>query len=116
MRGAEGVVDIDVAELRQRGAERLDRLRVRLRRRAVLVLDLALLLDVETEVLEERDVTILCMHYVEDFTYQEIADTLKITPSRVCQLLWRAVDRLRTQLAADMTQSLPVIRSDKRAA
>ncbi len=66
--------------------------------------------------LEERDVTILCMHYVEDFTYQEIADTLKITPSRVCQLLWRAVDRLRTQLAADMTQSLPVIRSDKRAA
>lgn len=66
--------------------------------------------------LEERDVTILCMHYVEDFTYQEIADTLKITPSRVCQLLWRAVERLRSHLAADMTQSLPVLRTDKRAA
>jgi RNA polymerase sigma factor for flagellar operon FliA len=50
--------------------------------------------------MEARDVTILGLHYVEDLTYQEIADTLKITPSRVCQLLWRAVERLRAQLAA----------------
>ena len=52
------------------------------------------------EHLEARDVTILGLHYVEDFTYQEIADTLHITPSRVCQLLWRAIERLRAQLGA----------------
>ena len=52
--------------------------------------------------MEARDVTILGLHYVEDLTYQEIADTLKITPSRVCQLLWRAVERLRTHLGAEV--------------
>jgi len=52
--------------------------------------------------MEKRDVTILGLHYVEDLTYQEIADTLKITPSRVCQLLWRAVDRLRALLGAEI--------------
>jgi len=50
------------------------------------------------EHLEARDVTILGLHYLEDLTYQQIAETLRITPSRVCQLLWRAVERLRTQL------------------
>lgn len=54
--------------------------------------------------LEQRDVTILGLHYVEDLTYQEIADTLRITPSRVCQLLWRAVERLRDHLGADAQQ------------
>jgi RNA polymerase sigma factor for flagellar operon FliA len=48
--------------------------------------------------LEARDVTILGLYYVEDLTYQEIADTLRITPSRVCQLLWRAVERVRGHL------------------
>lgn len=52
--------------------------------------------------MEKRDVTILGLHYVQDLTYQEIADTLKITPSRVCQLLWRAVDRLRALLGAEI--------------
>jgi RNA polymerase sigma factor for flagellar operon FliA len=52
--------------------------------------------------MEKRDVTVLGLHYVEDLTYQEIADTLKITPSRVCQLLWRAVDRLRALLGAEI--------------
>ena len=67
--------------------------------------------------LEARDVTILGMHYVEDYTYQEIADTLKITPSRVCQLLWRAVERLRALLVTEQTQSIPLpARSEKRAA
>src|SRR5204863_10109099 len=42
------------------------------------------------DAMEARDVTILGLHYIEELTYQEIADTLKITPSRVCQLLWRA--------------------------
>jgi RNA polymerase sigma factor for flagellar operon FliA len=55
--------------------------------------------------LEARDATILGLHYVEDLTYQEIADTLKITPSRVCQLLWRAVDRLRAHLGAEAPQA-----------
>jgi RNA polymerase sigma factor for flagellar operon FliA len=48
--------------------------------------------------LPARDVTILALHYVEDLTYQEIAETLHITPSRVCQLLWRAVERVRAVL------------------
>ena len=63
------------------------------------------------EHLEHRDVTILGLHYVEDLTYQEIADTLRITPSRVCQLLWRAVERLRAQLGATVE-----IAEQKRAA
>ena len=48
--------------------------------------------------LEARDCTILRLHYVEELTYQQIASIMKVTPSRVCQLLWRAVDRLRTAL------------------
>ena len=56
------------------------------------------------EHLEQRDVTILGLHYVEDLTYQEIAETLRITPSRVCQLLWRAVERLRAQLGTVVEQ------------
>jgi RNA polymerase sigma factor for flagellar operon FliA len=51
--------------------------------------------------LEQRDVTILALHYLEELSYPEIAKTLSITPSRVCQLLWRAIDRLRTQLGAE---------------
>lgn len=54
--------------------------------------------------MEARDVTILGLHYLEDLTYQEIADTLKITPSRVCQLLWRAVERLRGHLGTPMME------------
>ncbi len=62
-------------------------------------------IKVALDCMEARDVTILGLHYLEDLTYQEIADTLKITPSRVCQLLWRAVERLRTHLgAATMTE------------
>ena len=45
-----------------------------------------------------RDVTILGLHYVEDQTYQEIARALGVTASRVCQLLWRAVERMRALL------------------
>jgi RNA polymerase sigma factor for flagellar operon FliA len=55
--------------------------------------------------MEARDVTILGLHYLEDLTYQEIADTLKITPSRVCQLLWRAVERLRGHLGATASEA-----------
>lgn len=48
--------------------------------------------------LEQRDAQILLLHYEEDLSYQEIAKRLGITASRVCQLLWRAVDRLRAFL------------------
>ncbi len=48
--------------------------------------------------LEQRDVTLLGLHYIEEMTFQEIATTIGITASRACQLLWRAVARLRTQL------------------
>jgi RNA polymerase sigma factor for flagellar operon FliA len=48
--------------------------------------------------LEQRDVTLLGLHYIEEMTFQEIATTIGITASRACQLLWRAVARLRVQL------------------
>ncbi len=51
--------------------------------------------------LEQRDVTVLALHYLEELSYPEIAKTLGITPSRVCQLLWRAVERLRGELGAE---------------
>ncbi len=54
--------------------------------------------------LEQRDVTILGLHYIEELTFQEIATTLSITASRACQLLWRAVERLRTQLGTAVMQ------------
>lgn len=64
--------------------------------------------------LEQRDVTILGLHYIEDLTYQEIAKTLGITPSRVCQLLWRAVERLRAHLGVEEAP-LPVAAAALRA-
>ena len=48
--------------------------------------------------LEERDATMLSLYYIEELTFQQIATSLGITPSRACQLLWRAVERLRTHL------------------
>jgi len=48
--------------------------------------------------LEQRDVTLLGLHYIEELTFQDIAKTLNITASRACQLLWRAVARLRVHL------------------
>lgn len=48
--------------------------------------------------LEQRDATLLGLYFLEDLTFQQIAKTFGITPSRACQLLWRAVDRLRARL------------------
>ena len=59
--------------------------------------------------LEPRDVTILGLHYIEDMTYQQIAKALSITPSRVCQLLWRAVERLRGHLGVTEIAILPAV-------
>jgi RNA polymerase sigma factor FliA len=49
--------------------------------------------------LETRDLTILKLHFIEELPYQQIGALLGVTPTRVCQLLWRAIDRLRVQLA-----------------
>lgn len=48
--------------------------------------------------LEQRDATLLSLYYIEELTFQQIATSLGITPSRACQLLWRAIERLRTSL------------------
>jgi len=48
--------------------------------------------------LDNRDLTILTLHYVEDLPYQQIGTMLGVTSTRVCQLLWRAIDRLRGHL------------------
>jgi len=52
--------------------------------------------------LEQRDITILGLHYIEELTFQEIGKTLSVTPSRVCQLLWRAVERVRAHLRVEV--------------
>lgn len=55
--------------------------------------------------LESRDVTLLGLHYIEELTFQDIAATLGITASRACQLLHRAVARLREQLGSTMQEA-----------
>ncbi len=57
VRGAEGVVHINITELGQAGAEILDGLRVGFLRGAVLELYLAFFLDVEAQVLEQKHIT-----------------------------------------------------------
>ena len=52
--------------------------------------------------LEERDATLLSLYYIEELTFQQIATSLGITPSRACQLLWRAIERVRERLGERM--------------
>ena len=52
--------------------------------------------------LEQRDATLLSLYYIEELTFQQIATSLGITPSRACQLLWRAIERLRERLGERM--------------
>ena len=52
--------------------------------------------------LEQRDATLLSLYYIEELTFQQIASSLGITPSRACQLMWRAIERLRERLGAQM--------------
>ena len=54
MRGAEGVVDVNIAELREAGAKRLHLFRIGFELGAVFELHLALFLDVEAEVFEQE--------------------------------------------------------------
>jgi len=48
--------------------------------------------------LEERDARIITYHFDQELSYQEIAGIFGITGSRVCQLLARALERLRVRL------------------
>ena len=48
--------------------------------------------------LQPRDVLVLSLHYADDLSYQEIAEVLGVTVSRVCQLHGRAIARLRVEL------------------
>lgn len=59
---------------------------------------------VAIDTLEKRDVTLLGLHYLEEMSLPEIGLTLGITASRVCQLLGRAVARLRAKLGATVMQ------------
>ena len=100
--GAEGVVDVDVAELRERGAEGLDRRGVGLHRAAVVVLDLALLLDVEAEVLEQHHLARL----------QRGAGRLHLGADAVVELLHRLAEELGEprghRREAELVAALPV--------
>jgi len=48
--------------------------------------------------LEQRDLLVLALYYNEELTYQEIAQVLQVTTSRVCQLHGRAISRLRAEI------------------
>lgn len=48
--------------------------------------------------LEQRDILILTLYYNEELTYGDIAQVLKVTTSRVCQLHARAITRLRAEI------------------
>ena len=53
------------------------------------------------EHLDEREARIIAYHYEEELSYQQIASIFGITGSRVCQLLARALERLRARLGVD---------------
>jgi len=48
--------------------------------------------------LEQRDILVLALYYNEELTYNEIAQVLEVTTSRVCQLHGRAIARLRAEI------------------
>jgi len=48
--------------------------------------------------LEQRDLLVLALYYNEELTYNEIAQVLEVTTSRVCQLHGRAIARLRAEI------------------
>ena len=50
--------------------------------------------------LERRDLVVLGLYYNEELTYNEIAQVLGVTTSRVCQLHGRAIARLRAEIEA----------------
>jgi RNA polymerase sigma factor for flagellar operon FliA len=55
--------------------------------------------------MDARDVRILGMHFLEEMSFTQIAAVLGVTPSRVCQLLWRAIERMRTSLGVQALEA-----------
>ena len=53
------------------------------------------------ELLPKRDVQLLALYYLEELTYQQIGAIHNISPSRVCQLVGRALGRIRDTLGLD---------------
>jgi len=48
--------------------------------------------------LDKRDALILALYYDEELTYNEIAQVLEVSVSRVCQLHGRAIARVRAEI------------------
>lgn len=48
--------------------------------------------------LDTRDAQVLSLHFLEELSYTEVGAVLGITPSRVCQLVARAMERLRAHI------------------
>lgn len=48
--------------------------------------------------LDKRDATLLGLRFIEEMTCEEVGLTLQLSAARVCQLLKRAVERLRALL------------------
>ena len=51
--------------------------------------------------LDQRDLLVLGLYYNEELTYNEIAQVLDVTTSRVCQLHGRAIARLRAEIESN---------------
>ena len=53
------------------------------------------LLTKAIESLSEREQLVLSLYYTDGFTFKEIGRILNVTESRVCQIHWRAVKKIR---------------------
>ena len=58
-----------------------------------------LLLREEIEKLNAQERTVLTLYYFEELKLREIAEILGVTESRISQVRWKAIKRLRTSMA-----------------
>ncbi|HEY0189987.1 MAG TPA: RNA polymerase sigma factor FliA [Kofleriaceae bacterium] len=65
--------------------------------------------------LDQRDVLVLGLYYNEELTYQEIAQVLDVTTSRVCQLHGRAISRLRAEIETTAKKKPAATAAEARA-
>lgn len=56
------------------------------------------------EQLSDKERTVITLYYYEKLRYSEIADVLKISESRVCQIHSKAVEKLRKSMAEYLEQ------------
>lgn len=54
--------------------------------------------------LPEREQLVLSLYYVEEFTFKDIGEILKLTEARICQLHSQAIARIRAKMSMDETQ------------